>query len=472
MANDYKQMNNDGPPNILLIVSDQQRYDCIGYSRDYPVKTPNIDRLASQGMWFTNAFTPIPLCCPARQAMLNGRRPESFGALWNYDITLKTSALEPTEYSWTKQIKELGYQMGYVGKWHVHPKYTPLEYGYDEYIGEMDYDAFRKKKYPQLSFQNGWLGEIDPVPLEDARTHWFAQKAIGLIKEFDQKKQPWHIQLDFPEPHLPCQPVEQFAQMYDPQEIPEWRSFRDEFVNKPYIQKQQLYNWNIENFTWNDWAPIVARYYAIISQMDDAIGKVLNTLETLGISENTIVIYTSDHGDMCGSHRMLDKHYVLYDDIVRVPLVIRWPKIILENTKCQEFVVHFLDLAPTILDILGLEQKEFFHGRSLVPLLQGKEISDWRQHAVSTYNGQQFGLYTQRMIRNNKWKYVWNATDIDELYDLENDPGELNNLIYEESCRPILKELRQKLYEELLKDGDDLVKNSWFDAQLLNNKKL
>lgn len=459
-------------PNVLMIIPDQQRYDCIGYSNDYPVKTPNIDKLALQGIWFSNAYTPIPLCCPARQALLNGRRPEAFGALWNYDAALKIPALEPDEYSWTRDLQEYGYRTGYVGKWHVHPTYDPTHYGFDDYVSEYEYAVFRSKKHPGAVFSKGFIGEIDAVPLEDSRTHWLAAQAISLIERYSEEERPWHIRLDFPEPHLPCQPVAQFADMYKPEDVPMWRSFSDEFINKPYIQKQQLYNWNIQDYTWEDWAPIVARYYGIISQVDDAIGKVLDVLDEMGIAENTVVIYTPDHGDMCGGHRMMDKHYVMYEDIVKVPMIIRWPGRIRQGMVCSEFVYNFLDLPPTILEMVGLKPKEFFHGRSMLPLLRGEEVCDWRKEAVSTYNGQQFGLYTQRMIRYDNWKYIWNTTDVDELYDLEKDPNELYNLIYDESCGQVIADLRYRLYEVLLKEGDGLVKSPWLREQLLKGRKL
>jgi arylsulfatase A-like enzyme len=458
-------------PNILFILSDQHRYDCIGFSNAFPVQTPNIDRLATEGMWFENAFTPIPLCCPARQALLNGRRPEAFGGLWNYDIALKIAALEPHEYSWPRELKNLGYKNGYVGKWHVNPEHTPLEYGFDAYVSEYDYLEFRQAQYSHLG-SNGFYEEVDLVPLEHSGTHWLADQAVNLIEQYTCEGSPWHIRLDFPQPHLPCRPVEEFACMYHPHDIPMWGSFIEEFIRKPYIQKQQLYNWGIENYTWEDWASIVARYYGIISQMDDAIGSVFNKLDELGIADETIVIYSSDHGDMCGSHRMMDKHYVLYDDIVRVPLIIRWPGKIKGSSRCNKFVYNCLDLAPTILGILGLEQKEFFSGRSLVPLLKGEQAVDWRKEVVSTYNGQQFGLYTQRMIRNNKWKYIWNTTDIDELYNLEEDPWELNNLIEENKYAGVVSELRKKLCKELLESGDGLLRSPWMSHQLLNNRKL
>ena len=487
-------MQNVKPPNILLILADQHRYDCIGYSNEYPIHTPNIDKLACEGMWFTNAYTPIPVCCPARQSLLNGRRPETFGALWNYNNGLKVSTLQPTDYTWVRGLKEHGYLTGHIGKWSISPEYNPNSFGFDDYISDREYSDFRKQKYPEIKFTNGFFGEKDPVPLEHSHTHWLAEKTIQMIERFsdinscsndaqinnhekyNNDSQPWLLSLDFSEPHLPCRPSEPFAGMYEPSSIPKWPSFEDNFKNKPYIQKQQLYSWGIENFTWNDWAPVVARYYAIISQLDDAIGRIINKLDSLGLADDTLVIYTADHGDMCGSHRMMDKHYVLYDDIVKVPLIARWPGVVKSGAVCSNFICHSLDIPPTMLDIVHIENKEFFQGNSLLPLLKGdgkgNSTNNLRQYAVSTYNGQQFGLYTQRMIRTEKWKYIWNTTDIDELYDLQEDPYELHNVIHETQYSGMVAELRYLLYEELLKDKDGLVLgNEWLKKQLIGGKK-
>lgn len=458
-------------PNLLIIVADQQRYDCIGFSRDYPVKTPNIDRLAAEGVWFTHAYTPIPVCCPARQAFLNGRRPETFGALWNYGIALEVPALSPQEYSWVRDLKALGYESSFIGKWSGHPTFGPVAYGFDHCVGLADYTRYRQDKYPDVSYKEGWLGEVDPVPYEDNISHWLANKAIVQIKGAPRDK-PWHVRLDFPGPHLPCRPSKEFASMYSPNEIPPWRSFNETFHNKPYIQKQQLVNWEVEDFTWDDWSKSVALYYGMVSEMDHAIGQVLQSLEALGMAEDTMVVYTADHGDMGGGHRMVDKHYVLYEDVVRVPLAIRWLKGIVAGTICNDFVCHFLDLPPTFLEILGLKPPDFFHGSSLLPFLKGEQPQSWRHDAVSTYNGQQFGLYTQRMIRTERFKYIWNTTDVDELYDLELDPDEMTNRIGEEAYRAELSDLRRRLYEVLLREGDGLVKNEWMKRQLLQSKKL
>lgn len=459
-------------PNILLIVVDQQRYDCLGYSERYPIQTPRIDALARAGTWFSQAYTPIPVCCPARQAFLAGRRPETFGALWNYDIGLPIPALEPTEYVWPRDLQAAGYQAGYVGKWHVHPRYGPTAYGFDDYLPQSRYDAFRQEAYPEVEYTQAYFGEPDPIPLEDSRTHWLADRAIELMRNYAARDAPWHLRLDLTEPHLPCRPAGRFARMYDPQTVPRWGSFAERFEDKPYIQRQQLLNWGIEDYRWEDWAPIVARYYGIISQTDDAIGRMLDALDALGAAGNTVVIYTTDHGDLCGGHRMMDKHYVLYDDVVRVPLVIRWPGRVAPGLRSDAFVYNFLDLPPTILEAAGLPRGGARQGRSLLPLLTGEAVPDWRDAVVSTYNGLQFGLYTQRMIRTTRWKYVWNTTDVDELYDLEEDPDELTNRTHEPGHEELLRELRTRLYHELDAAGDTLVRNSWMRHQLLAGKKL
>jgi len=259
--------------------------------------------------------------------------------------------------------------------------------------------------------------------------------------------------------------------MYDPKDIPQWTNFKDNFINKPYIQKQQLYNWEVENYTWEDWAPVVARYYAIISQVDDAIGNVLKTIDEMSLEEDTIIIYTSDHGDMCGAHGMVDKHYIQYDDVVRVPLIVKWKGNIEEGMQNDKFVYNCLDLAPTILDILHIEKESVFHGKSLMPFLNGECVENWREEVIASYNGQQFGLYTQRMIRNTKWKYVWNTTDVDELYDMEMDADELINLIYQEEYNSVLLELRKKLLDELVAVNDGIGKNPMLRKALLSNRK-
>ena len=521
-------------PNILLIICDQLRYDCVGSSGARPVSTPHMDSIARGGVRFTNAFTPQPLCCPARQSLLTSRRPERDGFLWNHDIALKTLSMAPGERLWPRRLSEAGYRMAYVGKWHESERHSPLEFGYDIYDSDDDYRAFREGAYGAAKFERGIEGEIDPVPLEGAHTHWLARRACARLEELAGANAstgtnagtganagagantgsaggaaadscagagaatnasaamgasatcggaaggaPWHLRVDFTEPHPPVRPSVEFARMYDADDIPPWDGFYDDFADKPYIQKQMVYTWGLENYDWKRWSSVVARYYATVSQLDDAVGKILDTLERSGCAGNTLVVLTPDHGDMCGAHRMIDKHNVMYDDIVHVPLLMRWPDRLPAGMAADAFVQNTLDIGPTLLEAAGLaaggENPDglICDGRSLFPLFGGGAPADWRDCAVSTYNGQQFGLYTQRMIRDREWKYVWNTADTDELYNLREDPGELKNRVRDARCAETLKSMRRRLHDVLVREGDGLLKHYWLRDQLLGvTKKL
>ncbi|MGV2984699.1 sulfatase-like hydrolase/transferase [Microbacterium sp. AGC85] len=464
-------------PNVLLIVADQHRADCLGVEERYPVKTPNLDALAAGGVRFTHAFTPIPLCTPARVSLLTGLRPESAGYLWNYDLGPRIPAVDPDSDVWPRTLADAGYRSQYVGKWHVHPDLDPTAFGYDEYVSLDDYLAWREKEHPGNTMpRHDWDGVIDKLPTSESRTHWLACNTERFIREASAQDGPWHARLDFVEPHLPCQPTEDFARRYASDDIPAWGGFADPLRNKPYIQRQQLVSWGVDGRAWKDWAPIVARYYAVIEQMDDAIGRVLATLDETGQAENTIVIYTADHGDMCGSHGMMDKHHVMYDDVTRVPLIVRWPNRLTTPAVVDAFVCNMLDLPPTLTSLLELAPLTAQHGAAIfVPGTEGLPISDEvsnRDHIISTYNGQQFGLFTQRMIRSRQWKYVWNPTDIDELYDLEGDPFELENRVSDESLSGPLAVLRRDLYHQLVADGDRIMTSPWVARQLLEGRKI
>jgi arylsulfatase A-like enzyme len=194
-------------------------------------------------------------------------------------------------------------------------------------------------------------------------------------------------------------------------------------------------------------------------------------LDEAGLRENTIVVYTADHGDMCGGHRMLDKHYVLYDDVVKVPLIVRWPGVIDGNTICDQFVYNMLDLPPTLLEAANLQVPAFMQGQSLLPLFRNEISEPWREYVMSTFNGQQFGLYIQRMLRTKHWKYIWNPTDVDELYDLTHDPEELHNRIHDRTLADLIKDFRKNLYEELKRVGDRSVDGQWLRRQLIVGEK-
>ena len=450
--------------NILLINADQLRHDCVGYRGLRGVKTPNLDALAEKSVVFTSAYTPLPVCSPARQAILCGRRPDVIGAQWNYDF-MPTPELDPA-ICWPGELTRKGWKTGYIGRFHVSPTKRPADFGYQEFVNKSEYRKVLEK-YPDAKYTGGWLGCESPIPVEDSETHWMAAQAGDMIRRFASESDNWHIWVDFEVPHLPCRPSYPYSRMYDPKDIEPWDGWGDTFRNKPYIHKQQTLSWDTDQLTWDDFSPMVARYYGWITQLDDAIGRILKALDETGQAENTAVIFTSDHGDMCASHSMLDKHYVLYDDIIRIPLLMKVPGV--QPRVTDEFVMNCLDIPASIRKWAGLEQDALHHGKPLPETPE--EDGNCEKDVLVTSNGQQFGLYTTRALRTRTHKYVWNPTDVDELYDLEKDPGEKTNLIAEKEYAELIQKMRLRLHERLMETKDRFAGNEWMKRQLLEGKK-
>ena len=444
-------------PNVLFILCDQLRYDSVGYAGIRPVKTPNMDRLAKEGLAFHNAFTPLPVCAPARQSMLTGVQPDSIGALFNYNF-IKTNGADPARPTWVSSLKNAGYRCGFAGHWDASPYGSEKDFGYETIFDNGGYDREIGEKYGKIDYENSWFGCTNPVAWEDTKTYRICQAAMDFIEDCGDA--PWHAWVDITDPHLPCRPSEPFASMYKPEDMEPWPGFGDTLENKPYIQKKQLENWHLVGKTWEDFAPTVARYYAMITQTDASIGRILDLLEARGQLDNTLVILTADHGDTSGDHGMMDKHYILYDGVTHIPFIVRYPE--LGSGDVHKFACQCLDLAPTIEDICGVTTDFPRHGRSVRAYIDGSETPDY---AVFTSNGQQFGLFTQRGIRTEKYKYIWNLTDIDEFYDLEKDPGEKMNLATDPAYADIIRELGETMYRELQRRGDPFA-NGWVGWQV------
>ena len=451
--------------NLLLLIADQLRWDCLGYARQYPVSTPHIDELAQKGTIYTNAFAATPICAPMRQALITGRYPNRTGAVTNHDI-MPTIPLQP-ESTWTYILKNAGWNGALVGNLHAPYNCDIHDFGFERYYPRESYFQDISIRYPNLKYRNGFWGEKSPLPLSDSMTHWTSKCICDSLRAFSESGKPWFIWAEYLAPHLPCRPSEPFASQYAAENIPPWGGFDDSFHHKPYMQKQQVLNWHMEGKSWNDISETAAMYYATISQLDDAIGKVLECLKETAQDRNTIVVIVSDHGDMCGSHHMMDKGYIMYDDVVHVPMTVFIPD--QQPMICTDFVSSFLDLSRSIASWCGIEEVLPMDGIPLPDNAAGADNP--RKWITSAYNGQQFGLYCQRMLRNERWKYVWNACDIDELYDLSQDPYELNNLIDSAECTHLLSEMRAVLYHEMKQQGDWLFSGDWLSGQFLNGRK-
>ena len=451
--------------NLLLIHSDQHRYDCLGANGHPFLQTPNLDRLAREGLRFTHAFTPVPLCTPARNCLLHGCWPHQHLAICNYDTEAPRGA-RPGLVSYSELLQAAGYQLAYIGKWHTNAVREPPAYGFETWIDEGAYPAWREAQgLPPQPAANGWFGETDPgITGRQSRLAWGADRVIETLGRAAGERRPFFVRWDPSEPHLPNRVPPPYDRKYPREEIPPWPGFADPLDGKPYIQRKQRRTWGVEGWSWEQWTPIVQRYLGEITLLDAQVGRILSALDQLGRGDDTMVIYTSDHGDMCGSHGMMDKHYIMYDDVVRVPLLARCPALVPAGRTCDAFVSSALDLARTFLDLAGLPVPASYVGQSLAPALRGGP-GPARETIVSTYYGNQLGLFTQRMIRDTRWKYVWNATAEDELYDLEEDPGEIRNLAAQAvGAGPLARRRRQLL--AWMQAEQDPILNPWTQRQL------
>lgn len=450
--------------NILLIHSDQHRFDCVGANGNALIRTPNLDRLAREGCNFTNAYTPSPLCAPARNCQL-------FGCMFDHGVIsnwygkarntwpLNANTELPT---YSALLKEAGYDTGYVGKWHVHPVLGPADFGFEDVPVLPEYHAWRAERtsMPAPPSQ-GYRGGTDPGPPECSRLSQRTEVVLKLLDRYAQGDRPFLLRYDPPEPHPPYVPPDALAAQVDPAEIPPWPGCADSGEGKPFAQTHRtLYEANCrlpQDPDWQQWAPMAARYMAVMTLLDQEIGRILTHLDALGLSDETLVIYTTDHGDLCGSHGgMMDKHLVMYDDVIKVPLIIRAPGSAQHGGVYDGLVSNELDVPVTCLTTAGVDVPDTFEGRDLRPVLAGHGMEE-REDIFSYYHRTSMGAYPQRAVRNHEWKYIFNAFDKDELYDIESDPAEAVNLIDNPQHRDALGKLKDRLRAHMAASHDPLL---------------
>lgn len=465
-----EKQNMTTPPNILVLFTDQHRWDCLGVNGHPILETPNLDRLAAQGMNFSRAFTPSPVCVPTRASLQTGTWATRHLAIANPGTEAPRHFRDDLP-AFSQVLHNAGYRLGMVGKWQIHPRLGPLDFGYHFYTDDAAYSAWREGAgIPPRPHKNRWFGELDPFVLpEQTRLGWGADQVIASLRllageNAAGQRTPFFLRWDTSEPHLPNILPEPFHSMYPPEQIEPWPSWPDPLENKPFIQARMRRSWGIDRWTWKEWAPIVSRYLGEISLLDAQVGRILDELDRLGMAENTLVVYTCDHGDLCGAHGMIDKHYVMYDDVTHVPFIARWPAVIPAGSQSGAFVCHSLDLAATFCELAGQPIPETFQGKSLLPVFSGE--TNGREDIFAMYQGNQFGLYSQRMVRDERWKFIFNATAEDELYDLENDPGEIHNLAYTPGAANELARLRGRMVAWMEEIKDPLL-NEWTRRAIL-----
>jgi arylsulfatase A-like enzyme len=461
-------------PNILLVVTDQQRLDTVGAYGSTICRTPRMDRLAAEGMAFDRAFTPTGLCSPVRASLLSGVYPHEHKVLTNVALHPIRESLPVEMDRLTPALKAAGYRLGYVGKWHVSHEEDPLDFGFESYASLSDYLTWRRSEGLDIpdAMQDFTVqrAERDSALAEKSQAAWLADRAIAALDDLAGDA-PFFIRLDFQGPHFPNVVPEPYWSMYDPASIPPWPNAADTLEGKPAVHRIKQQHWRTAGMPWSGWQPLVSAYFGEITLIDAQVGRVLDHLARSVRDRDTLVIWTTDHGDTIGAHGISNKDYTMYEEIYRVPLVMRWPGEIAPGSRSSAYVHHFLDLFATLGEIAAGAPPKPSHGRSLLPIMRGGEVEGWPTEAYCEFHGSHMGLYSIRLLRNERYSYVYHPNDIDELYDHETDPHELRNLAEDPDSTPVLRDLKRRMVAWMEATNDHLW-NEWTVDWLTQDREL
>ena len=460
-------------PNVLLIISDQQRTDTLGFLGRTPCQTPNIDRLAAEGISFDRCITPSPLCAPARASIFTGLYPHQVEMMENGN-TLRTEPI------FTNLLREEGYHLDYAGKWHLGDEVLPdwfdrcAGYSTEEYSawcaenGLHDGWAFndhsvRSRRTPQMSIPKTVVMPLEPSQTNDA---WNADHAIRFL-ETRPKEKPFFLVCGFNGPHPPFKIPEPYFSMYDPKSIPEPPNFGPT-AHEPRANEKSYYHalWNDFGTEWEAWKKSVAVYWGFTTMVDAQVGRLLASLEEEGALDDTLVIFTSDHGEMLGQHGLWHKMQA-YEEALRVPLVMRPPGGISDGGIRSQAGASLIDITATILSVVGIEPPADTVGVDLSPAFDADEENLTGRVLFAEHQplGDWHGTVDWRMETDNHVKYVWNRGDLDELYNLVDDMCETNNLIDDTTMTAMVERCRASLRDWMQRVSDPLLDS--FEAELL-----
>ena len=453
-----RSLGKERRPNILIFMPDQTQGQAV--LPGHPCRTPNIERFASEGVSFTNAFCPSPHCCPSRASFMTGLYPSEHGVFNNVDTD---TAIHANPYPGIKFFSEIlrgaGYELDYSGKWHVGRDITPQAAGWTNSYTTHTKEPERKfiagrerldsawakakaelkekaSRRPGEVFRPGW-GNIELYKtLTSHSPNSFTEgdykpvlAGTEKLKRLAGGQRPWALMVSNSGSHDPYEVPKHFVDMYDPNSIELPPNFRDTLEDKPRIYQRMRYQYWAQ-LSDDEVRKSILHYWARTTMQDALFGLLLDTLEKTGQAANTMVVYVSDHGDYAGAHGLWAKGVPSFREGYNIPSIIRWPQGIAHPGRQIDAFVSTTDFAPTFLNAAGIPSADIqMSGKSLLPWLQGETPANWRDAVFSQLNGVEL-YYTQRIVTTKEYKYVYNGFDYDELYDLKQDPHEMVNLAF------------------------------------------
>ncbi len=437
--------------NFVFIMTDTQNRSMVGAYGHRQVDTPNLDRLAAEGVRFDRAYTTCPLCTPARAGIFTGTHPPVNGA-WCNNVPPY-----PTHPMWGKIFTHLGYRAGYTGKWHLdgsgyfgdgepgggfEPDWWYDGWRYAADIGKDMFDAYRGSRSPDALRQAGFTES-------HMWGHRVADRAIDFLEQTGDD--PFILAVSFDEPHGPYVAPPEYWEKFDVEDIPPTEHFAGPLEGKPRLQEIHR-NSSGKGDGWARQPDWTTRFYGCNSYIDREIGRVIDAVDRLH-GQDTCIIYTSDHGDMLGAHGLTSKGAMMYEQITNIPLIVRAPG--LAGGRACDAPVSHVDILPTMLDLAGASAPSCLHGQSLRPLLDGsaertRDVAfiSFTRFAINHDNWGEF--YPIRCAVDGRYKLAINLFETDELYDLDSEAGEAVNRIDD----PSLADVRDRLHDAILDEMD------------------
>ena len=467
----------DQRPNILWICTDQQRHDTIHALGNTHIRTPNMDRLAAEGVAFTRAYCQCPICTPSRASFLTGLYPSTLHVNRNGNDHF------PADVQLiTRRLADAGYDCGLAGKLHLSAAHGRVEVRPDD-----GYRLFEWSHHPtpedfwpteQHDYQRwlrgqgvdwdtaydadtveGWTERAYSRPgiaAEYHQTTWCANKAIAFMRE--QRDGPWLMSVNPFDPHPPFDPPASYLARMDADNMPLPLFQPEELESQLDFAEIDFQTITPLDPSSYDARRMVAAYYAQIELIDDQLGRMLDALQESGQRENTIVIFTSDHGEMLGDHGLQWKGCRFYEGLVHVPLILSWPGHFREQLR-SDALVELTDLVPTLAKAVGIETSPDVQGRSLLPILTGQAAPDrFRDFVRSEYHDALDRPHASHanMLFDGRFKLVvYHGHKVGELYDLEHDPHEFVNLWDHPDAQEIKYERMKRLFDAVMLTTDE-----------------
>jgi len=460
--------------NVLLVLTDQHRYDIVGANGSPICRSPSLDALAQSGVNFSNAYSMCGLCSPARASIYTGVLPHRHGIVRNVmERSANPMSIPEDIPTLAERLRAVGCRSHFIGKWHAGARlptqagFTGIDVpGYGVAREHPDYLRYLRERGLDIPRAEpvgvGWahclaLAARMTGPVEASVPCYLAERAIEFLRGQGSDRDPFFLALNFWGPHAPYLPCEPYASMYDPESIPPWPNFDDPLEDKPPIYRRYRDAFIGEGNPprpWEECARWAALYFGFATQIDAQIGRVLSALEENGLADNTAVLFSCDHGDLTGAHGgMHDKGGILCQEVYHIPLMGRAPGG--AQGRACDLPATNMDLSRTILECAGCDAPDDLDGRSLLPILRGDSVPDWPDYAAAEFFGHHYA-YEARMIVHNGFKYIFHPSAFDELYDLRDDPWETRNLIASRRHGNILRACRRRLIDWAKQTGDEL----------------